>query len=55
MNGLGTYHTSEEMYRKQWATLTGRSEKDIYIPEALRETGDGDSSTGQADTENRGA
>lgn len=35
MNGLGTYHTSEETYRKHWATLTGRSERDIYIPKGL--------------------
>jgi len=27
---------TEESYRKEWATLTGRSESDIYIPEALR-------------------
>lgn len=28
---------SEESYRREWAALTGRSESDIYIPQALRE------------------
>lgn len=23
-------------YRKEWATLTGKSESEIYVPEALR-------------------
>lgn len=33
--------TSESEYRKEWATLTGRPESDIYVPEALRsEKGD---------------
>lgn len=36
--GLGVIHTDEKTYREQWAVLTGRSEKDIYIPEALRTT-----------------
>lgn len=30
---------TEESYRKEWATLTGRAESDIYIPTALREAG----------------
>lgn len=28
-------HT-EESYRREWATLTGKSEREIYVPEALR-------------------
>lgn len=36
MNSLGTYHTDEDSYRKQWATLTGRSEREVYVPVALR-------------------
>lgn len=28
---------TEESYRKEWATLTGRSESDIYIPKDIRE------------------
>lgn len=29
-------HTSQS-YRAEWATLTGKSEREIYIPTALRE------------------
>lgn len=29
-------HTAES-YRAEWATLTGKSEREIYIPVALRE------------------
>jgi hypothetical protein len=29
-------HT-EESYRREWATLTGKSEREIYVPRALRE------------------
>ena len=36
MNGLGTTHTSEDTYRKEWAALTGRRESEIYIPAGLR-------------------
>lgn len=25
-----------EHYRKQWATLTGRRESDVYVPEGIR-------------------
>lgn len=28
---------TEESYRKEWATLTGRADSDIYIPENIRE------------------
>lgn len=28
-------HTAES-YRAEWATLTGKSEREIYVPEALR-------------------
>lgn len=38
MNTLGTIHTSGDSYRKQWALLTGRSEREVYIPLALRTT-----------------
>lgn len=38
MNTLGTIHTSGDTYRKQWALLTGRSEREVYIPLALRTT-----------------
>ncbi len=38
MNTLGTIHTSEGGYRKYWALLTGRSEREIYTPLALRIT-----------------
>lgn len=31
---------SEESYRREWAALSGRSESDIYIPEALRVNSD---------------
>lgn len=31
-------HTAES-YRREWATLTGRPESDVYIPEALRGPG----------------
>jgi hypothetical protein len=36
--GLGVVHTNESNYRKEWATLTGRSEREIYVPLALRTT-----------------
>lgn len=29
--------TSEEQYRKEWATKAGRADSDIYIPESIRE------------------
>jgi len=29
-------HTAES-YRREWATLTGKSEREIYVPKALRE------------------
>lgn len=29
--------TSEELYRKEWATKAGRADSDIYIPEGIRE------------------
>lgn len=29
--------TSEELYRKEWATKTGRSDSGIYIPEGIRD------------------
>ncbi len=29
--------TDAEMYRAEWATLTGRSEREVYVPEALRD------------------
>ncbi len=32
--------TSEELYRKEWATKTGRADSDIYIPWSLRGTED---------------
>lgn len=35
-NNLGTYHVSEDSYRKEWATLTGRAPSDIYIPKGVR-------------------
>lgn len=28
--------STEESYRKEWATLTGRAPSDIYIPEGVR-------------------
>ena len=31
--GVGT---NEQAYRKEWATLTGRSESEIYVPEGIR-------------------
>jgi hypothetical protein len=35
-----TVHEAEspqaEAYRREWATLTGKSEREIYVPEALR-------------------
>ena len=37
MNGLGTIHTNEDTYRREWAALTGRRESEIYIPAGLRE------------------
>jgi hypothetical protein len=55
MANLANISTNEEQYRQQWATKTGRPESDIYIPEALRETGNGKSAEGSADSENRGA
>lgn len=27
----------EAAYRKEWATLTGKSEREIYVPVALRD------------------
>lgn len=27
----------EAAYRKEWATLTGKSEREIYVPFALRD------------------
>jgi hypothetical protein len=29
-------HTPES-YRREWSTLTGRSEREVYVPKALRE------------------
>lgn len=52
---LGVIHTDEDSYRKYWAILAGRSEKDIYIPEALRETGNRSADVdGKTATEDRG-
>lgn len=34
-NNLGTYHTDADSYRKEWATLTGRSESEVYVPKGL--------------------
>lgn len=28
---------TEQSYRREWATLTGKSESEIYVPEALRD------------------
>jgi hypothetical protein len=28
--------STEDSYRKEWATLTGRAPSDIYIPEGVR-------------------
>lgn len=28
---------NEASYRTYWATLTGKSEREIYVPEALRD------------------
>ena len=28
---------TEASYRREWATLTGKSESEIYVPEAIRE------------------
>ena len=30
---------TEASYRAYWATLTDRSEREVYVPEALREGG----------------
>lgn len=32
--------TNEQRYRKEWATLTGRSESEIYVPEGVRDERD---------------
>lgn len=41
--------TTADLYRKEWATLTGRPESDIYTPEALRgEKGDDEAAPGRA-------
>jgi hypothetical protein len=29
--------TNEDQYRQEWATKTGRSDSDIYIPEGIRD------------------
>lgn len=29
--------STEASYRREWATLTGKSESEIYVPEAIRE------------------
>lgn len=29
--------STEQSYRREWATLTGKSESEIYVPEAIRE------------------
>lgn len=29
--------TSEDLYRQEWATKTGRADSDIYIPEGIRD------------------
>lgn len=42
VNTLGTYHVDEESYRKEWATLTGRSESEIYVPKGIRDDRDAD-------------
>ena len=33
---LDDIRSTEASYRAYWATLTGRSESEIYIPEAIR-------------------
>jgi hypothetical protein len=30
-------NNTEASYRREWATLTGKSESEIYVPEAIRE------------------
>lgn len=46
---------TEQQYRDEWVSKTGRAPSDIYIPEALRETSDSDTpANGQAATEDRG-
>lgn len=37
--GVGT---NEQAYRKEWATLTGRSESEIYVPKGIRDDRDAD-------------
>lgn len=34
--------TDEQSYRKEWATLTGRSESEIYVPKGIRDDRDAD-------------
>lgn len=34
--------TDEQRYRKEWATLTGRSESEIYVPKGIRDDRDAD-------------
>jgi len=49
VNGLGTIHTNEDTYRKEWAALTGRRESEIYIPAGLRATQKGDNMGNEQD------
>lgn len=37
--GVGT---NEQRYRKEWATLTGRPESQIYVPKGVRDERDAD-------------
>lgn len=48
MNDL---HTDAESYVAHWATLTGRSPREIYIPESLRGTGPDDSDATESGNE----
>lgn len=47
--------TNATDYQKEWATLTGRPESDIYIPEALREKSDDNETAGKTSAADRGA
>jgi len=59
MADLANITLTEEQYRKQWESKTGRAPSDIYIPMALRgdeyEKGNDEAPEGCPHPENRGA
>lgn len=43
--------TNEQRYRKEWATLTGRSESEVYVPKGIRDDRDADPGTSSPPSE----